>query len=368
MKHIIMFIGLFSAGVLLAEDSESESTGFGAWHISIGGAMNAGVKTRLSHRSLTLPQSYVSRFGTQSNAQRLEWGDGYVRDDAYGHGSSTINWKLPSSSYNGDGTFSMVNRYDEIVSTSLSRYDSGNPDADYQPGVSVELSRTLYADVKHGWGVDFAAAFSYFFGNDLYSANGGYSQTDMVNSGEYQTTVDAHQAMADYQDGIYTQTYPGYYGDGVMSGSGHPGILWNSVGTPVNVGPRTTPHTYMSSYSASGDYQEIEMLFMIKPWYELTDWCRVFGELGLGVSRSQFDFSYSAMGGTGAVRSSQDFSEWDVYGIGGGGVLFRLWRFDLSVDFLARFLKDDLDVNGRYVSGHIERADWLMRVMVGVEF
>ena len=190
----------------------------------------------------------------------------------------------------------------------------------------------------------------------------------MVHSGAYRTTVDAHQAMADYQDGIYSQTHAGYYGDGVASGSGHPGVMWNSVGIPLSVGAVTTPHTYTSSYSASGDYQELEMMLMARPWYELTDWCRVFGELGLGVSRSQFDFTYSAMGGTGAVRSSQDFSEWDVYGVGGGGVLFRLWRCDLSIDFLARFLKDDLDVNGRYVSGHVERADWLMRVMVGVEF
>ena len=36
--------------------------------------------------------------------------------------------------------------------------------------------------------------------------------------------------------------------------------------------------------------------------------------------------------------------------------------------FLARFLNDDLDCNGKDCSGSIEKSDWLMRVMVGWEF
>ena len=48
--------------------------------------------------------------------------------------------------------------------------------------------------------------------------------------------------------------------------------------------------------------------------------------------------------------------------------MFRLWQFDLSIDFLGRFLNDDLDCNGKYCSGSIEKSDWLMRVMVGWEF
>lgn len=83
------------------------------------------------------------------------------------------------------------------------------------------------------------------------------------------------------------------------------------------------------------------------------------------VSWSQFDFEYSAIGAGGRLGSSEDFSEWRCYGVAGAGTMFRLGSFDLSIDFLGRFLNDDLDCNGKYCSGSIEMSDWLMRVMVG---
>ena len=52
----------------------------------------------------------------------------------------------------------------------------------------------------------------------------------------------------------------------------------------------------------------------------------------------------------------------------GLGTAFRYGNWDLGVDFLARFLRRDFDVDGRYVKGTIERCPWGFRVMLGYSF
>jgi len=114
-----------------------------------------------------------------------------------------------------------------------------------------------------------------------------------------------------------------------------------------------------------GDYEELEMIFALKPWYDLTDWFRVQATLGAAVSRAHLKFGVS---GTSPSTSHQRFDEWSVYGVGGLGGMFRFEDFCLGFDFIARFLDNAMKIDGRDVHGTIDRGGWFFRVYVGYEF
>jgi len=121
--------------------------------------------------------------------------------------------------------------------------------------------------------------------------------------------------------------------------------------------------------NASGDYEEWELSFMLRPWYEVTDWFRVNVTAGLGLTRSEFDYSVlAAMGGgrNHSIHSSEE--EWRAYGLLGAGVLLRAWMFDVSCDVLARLGQSDMDINGEAVRGKVEKPDLFVRLAVGFEF
>ena len=100
-----------------------------------------------------------------------------------------------------------------------------------------------------------------------------------------------------------------------------------------------------------------------------TEWFRVVGTLGVAVSRGELDFDMKAASdGRRIYSDSERFSQWDCYGIGGLGGLFHYWHMCLGFDFLARFLDRDIDINGRSVTGSVERCPWMFRVYAGLEF
>ena len=93
------------------------------------------------------------------------------------------------------------------------------------------------------------------------------------------------------------------------------------------------------------------------------------GTLGVAVSRGELDFDMmAASDGRRIYSDSERFSPWDCYGIGGLGGLFHYWHMCLGFDFLARFLDRDIDINGRSVTGSVERCPWMFRVYAGLEF
>jgi len=250
-----------------------------------------------------------------------------------------------------------------------SQHDSSSDECQF--GVAAELSRELWIHdepTEDRWGLDFAAALSYFFERDIYKMRGEATRHDLVGNGYYKTTFDAKDTMYSYLE----ETDPeyknyavgGFYGADSAIAQGHPAIIMDKITVtgPTYLDP--VDRTSSNRYSARGDYRELEFLFMLRPWYELTDWWRVYGEVGVGVSWGRFDSRVSGVG----VSHSEDFDQWDVYGVAGLGTVFRYGDFDISLDFIGRFLRDDMDIDGQFVDGHIERADWGLRLMVGYEF
>lgn len=373
------------SAILAASLTALADGGFGLWRVSVGGAFNSCVSASLNPRNIPVAApAYQVPAGMRSSkeAQKLEWdGGAYIRPDGDGDPTdpygTTQAWRLPRDAYDrAANRFTLENDYQDITSAhgESGSWDSSDP---MQFGISIEASRTLWESDRATcgrwghWGVDFAAAFSYFFQRDVYSASGSSWHEDTVESGTYRTVVDPYDAMDDYLNGDMTPVQPGLYGGNADPEGMSPSLVWGGIGTPTLVGAplRTTYASGTASYHASGDYRELEMLFMARPWYEIFDWWRVFGEVGLGVSWGCYshDFAMALMDGSHR-SSSEDFDDWSVYGVAGLGTIFRLWDFDLSVDFLARFLRDDVDVNGRYVQGEIERSNWMLRVMLGYEF
>lgn len=382
MNKVILsavLIPLVSSLIPLFAAEGGEESGFGAWRISVGGALNGGVSPSIrssgAFRGLAvlpaLPagqsKAAAAAKHTVDGTGRVTFGDGFIDPNSEAAvPGRTWNWRLPEDAAQG-GNFVIEDAYVEPGAvTEVAGGHVGDSDQ-YQPGISVEMSRTLWSDKERGWGVDLALAVSYFFGNDIYDAHGTYGRSQSYETGTYRTEIVGAGVL---DDPWVTADAGGYYGIGSATGPGPllPTVSLTANPTPVpgSIGGGTV--NAASSFDASGDYRELEMFLMARPWYEITDWWRVFGEVGLAVSWSQFDFEYSALGAGGRIRSSEDFSEWRCYGVAGAGTMFRLGSFDLSIDFLGRFLNDDLDCNGRYCSGSIEKSDWLMRVMVGWEF
>ena len=379
MKKVILsavLIALTSSLVpLLAAEEGEGSSGFGAWRISVGGALNGGVRPSVrssgAFRGLAvLPALPAGQRKDAAKAKHTADGTGRVTfgDGGYINPNSdsavpeyTSDWQLTKESLLAgavEDNYVEPGAVTEVVGGHVGDSDQ------YEPGISVELSRTLWSDKERGWGVDLALAASYFFGNDIYDAHGTYGRSQSYETGKYRTEIDGAGVL----DDEWVTASGGYYGIGSATG---PGPLLPTVSLTANPMAIVTGGGTVnaaSSFDASGDYRELEMFLMARPWYEITDWWRVFGEVGLAVSWSQFDFEYSAIGAGGRLGSSEDFSEWRCYGVAGAGTVFRLWQFDLSIDFLGRFLNDDLDCNGKYCSGSIEKSDWLIRAMVGFEF
>lgn len=368
----LLFVFCVSVTVLSAAASEGEREVFGKWRIGVGAAFNCGVRANLRTRNMPAPSpsAFVegrSRAEAQLASENGEYdGGGFIRPDSDNDGVYTTNWQFPEGDRLDDGSFLLHNRYSECTLGETAQTGGRSDQDEMQYGVSLELSRELWIHDEnevHRWGVDFAAAFSYFFQRDVYGAGGTLSRTDTRRDGDFQTPVNDPDAMFFYdnnldslQDGMY-----GYGAYDVMAGG--PALKLSNVGLTTETFTETT-ETMTRRFSASGDYQELEMLFMFCPWYEITDWWRVYAEVGVGVSWGRFDASFSGNG----ISAKEKFSQWDCYGVAGLGTAFRYDDWTLGIDFFGRFWRDDLDVDGRYVSGSIERSDWGFRVMLGYEF
>lgn len=384
MKVIKIFsvFGMVLATVsAIAEEKEKERETFEKWRIGVGAAFNFGVSPSLRARNLPAPAIYsVAPFSTKKAAEnraaaRKYDGDGYIAPDSLDNGFSTTNWKLPASSYQGDGHFTPGNAYEQVIDSTFGYPQRDASDDEDQFGISIEFSRELWIHderEEHRWGVDFAAAFSYFFRRDIYSVQGSVVRTDTVKEGVIRTDIDDPDATFKYDN--HEIEPDGMYGYGSAEWNPFAPALGlqglNLRGNPYISDPYDVPdvptrtESSACAYSASGDYRELEMLFMFRPWYEIKDWWRVFGEIGVGVSWGKFDSSFHG----GGIAAEEDFAQWDCYGVAGLGTVFRYKSFDIMIDFLGRFWRDDFEVEGRYVDGYISRADWGLRLMIGYEF
>lgn len=380
----------------------------GGWRISGGAVYDPGVKTSLR---FTPRVSYTSPFAagrSKADAQSLGQGDlkkgaggeltrrefqnGAWIDTAdpavAGQGEQagyTWYYKFPQGTWDGGDSFLLGSAdYSEVRSWS-SNPQVAQSHADDEAGVlgfNIELSRNLYHDEEHNWGVDVGFAVQYFKHNgifDMFSSwtHGGSRQR----RGNYSASVDLPRGTVPDMGDDYSwggETGSRYFGvDGTLKGDRYV----NSYGEGTQAGPipgsslqlRNTESIRTDSSSGSlradGDYDNLELMLLAHPYYDVTEWLRISGTVGLVVSRQDLDFTMTIRRDNEIdYRSARDFSQWDVYGVAGGGLMLRYEDFTLSGDILARFLDDDLTVDDPYAHGTIERGRWMIKLSIGYEF
>lgn len=138
------------------------------------------------------------------------------------------------------------------------------------------------------------------------------------------------------------------------------GLFWSSTSNTEGPGPVLSfdniTHGWTqtglteinaATVTASGDYREVELALLARPWFEVADWLRVVGTFGVGASYARFDLDTSIrMDGGDRVSYSETFDAWDFYGIAGLGLMGRFETFCLGVDSFVKVGDDALDVNG----------------------
>ena len=383
MKRLMtmVMVGCLAAALVADEGDGFNGDLFSGWRLTVGGALNGNMRSKIGvrpGRALTGMYGGGGAVATQTRAEAQAAGDAYNLgsgrttfpnggffdpNDAAGTPGETWNWYLPPGALDASGTMSFVNSYSEASSAGSARDIFAKSD-DYAAGFSVGLDREVW---RWGdFGLDFGMVFSYFRNHDFFKAGGqGYGRTDSFASGDYVTDVTLDPSIT---GDPWAWNADGSIGAGTYDGPGP--VLY--------MGDVTVSHRWMnemsssraSSYfmSARGNYEEIEMLFAVRPFWEVTEWFRVRGTLGVAVSRTHFVFDVYGRGDGASYASRQTFNDWAVYGVGGLGGLFSWNGVCLGFDFLARFLDSDIDIHGRDVHGSVSRAPWMFTVYVGYAF
>lgn len=364
----------------------------GKWKVSGGAAYDPGVKARLhsnQHATFTPPvapgatraEAEAKANGVQVSPTRKRypngsWIDlddpGITGEDMPGYtGYYRLNGAPGENNVGSVFTLGTAN-YTEVTSSgadagSVSSYDC---DRGAMPGVFVELSHGLYEDPENNWGVDLAFGLQYFRRRNAWREHTSWDSSYEVKEGGYTSSIDTGDAyMGDDPEEDWNWR-DGYYGSGEPSDDGFTGYAGPINGGAVSVSGFHGTRTGSASGSmySHADYDNLELMLTFKPYYDVTDWFRVVGTVGVVVSRQDFDLSSTIVQDGGSRHYRRDFNQWDVYGIAGLGGQFRYDDFTLGFDFLARFFDDDLDVRDPYVNGNVERSNWFMRVSIGYQF
>ena len=401
MKTKLFIISLFTFHYSLFTLAAGE-TGFYGWRVSGGGNFTFGLKTKgLNVRTanaigripavpgMGLPGSAadLSAHTPVTEGDRVNYSDDgtYFIDPKSSYyeqaAGKTWNWSLPAAAItqNGD-VYSLDYSYgawgDQTVIEKIrqEQINGGSDEACY--GASIQLDRTLWASEDARWGVDAAIGLTWTKANNCYRASSSccYRRDVSNQSGTYRTySTDSSfiSAGPELQDGTWGggQYYGMFDEFDELTGRVAPWIDLNKLKTEAVAAGKPEEYSESMSISARGDYEEWEISILVKPWYCLTDWWRVNAAIGLGITRSEFDFAMNAaFNGEQIYSSQQTFEEWRCYGLAGLGTTFRLWRVDLSCDVLARWCQDDMDIDGRDVSGTLEKPNLALRIALGFEF
>ena len=363
------------AAPAMAEDGWTTDFTSG-WRLTVGGAMGGNMRTRLHTRGPKVATPVAASSGSRAAAQaagdaldvdgssRVEFPNGAFIDpnDSAGVAGETWNWNVPAGALDDDYTMSFRNSY-SATTFAESYNDIRRGDDDYLAGFDVGFDRNLF---KMGaFGVDLGFGFAYFRNHDFYRSGGTYyTASSTTSSGSYVTDVSFNREVL---GDSWAQNADGSYGAGTYAG---PGPVLDLNSGDVTVSHRwdslasSTSSSSLSVYT-KGDYDEIDLTLSVKPYYELTDWFRVQGTLGVEVSRSSAEFETWTSGG---YRNHEKFDRWRACGIAGLGGMFSYAHVCLGFDFLARVFDDDLSLHGQNVDGTLERAPWLFRVYAGCEF
>jgi len=368
----------------------------GTWRVNGGAVMDFGVKTRLHTNQR---QTYTTPFvqgDTAANAERLANGvDASATRKVYPNGAwidmadpgidGDMSGKTgyyyfpggPGENNNGSvfslgsRSFSEVTSYGERAG-SVDHYDGEDA---VVPGFGLELARTLYRSDEYHFGVDLAFGFQYFFRRSVWRDSSSWTAGSSVYEGNYAASVDvgdAYDSDDPREDWNWHTDSSGnsFYGSGEPSSDSFEGYAGPISGGSVMVA-KTDGWRHDSSYGSmdsKADYENIEFLFLARPWYDVTDWLRVIGTLGFVVSRQSLDFTTTMMRDGVYTNHSRDFNDWGVYGVAGLGLAVHYKGFTLGVDAFARFLHDDLDVDDTYVQGRVTPGNWVGRLTLGYSF
>lgn len=384
MKLNHALTGVLAAVFCTAAQADFSQVFDGGWRVSAGGVYDFGVK---ANARFLPPVSYASPFASGSRTRasakaaaegsksgtRTDFGDGawidtadpvYSGGDDYGR---TRYYRFPRATWSGGSTFTLNEyEYDQVTEFSAAQPSIYASDESGVWGFNVELSRNLYHDEDYGWGVDAAIAFQYFRRDGLFSASASWlNGTSTREKGTYKTVVEL--SSDDYDDwNWHDGDGESYYGSGDYSGNAGP----IDAGSVHGVDDFTVvSDSSYGSLDAEGDYDDLELMLLARPYYDVFDWMRINSTLGLVVSRQSMEMSFMMLrDGAFDYRSNHDFSQWDAYGVAGLGLMLYYRDFTLSADFLARFLDREMDISDRYYSGSVQRGRWMLKLAVGYEF
>lgn len=376
----------------------------GGWRISAGAVYDSGPKTKMH---LSPRQDYRSPFSptpgaltrdkaelagkgttdgtktTYKNGDIESWIDS--NDPATGYDSGeTRHYRFSKDIWNGDTEFQLgYAEWEDILSwqTPYGDMESFDTDNSALPGINVELSRNLYHDAEYGWGVDAAFAVQYSRRNNAFrSRNGWVIGGSRKSNGYYGSKYNATGDLADLltysgEGAEYIQQALWDHADGSYLGSGGDPDAYNDPIDPNDIrtdnweNPNAPTDVSRGSLSVDGDYENLELMLLARPYYDVYDWLRINGTLGVVVSRQSMEMSFSMLrDGEVDYRSNRDYSQWDVYGVGGLGLMLYFKDFTLSADFMARFLDEEMMVEDLYYRGSVRRGHWMFRLAAGYEF
>lgn len=334
-----------------------------------GGPMKGRLKSRAGARGiypaarsgLTEAQSAREAAAPVAGGARVELGSGYFIDPSSAASAAdpnfTWNWHLPSRD--------RIVKQGEFLEceTRESHSPVSGRDDGWAPAVSLELTRELWTWDEKPFGVDFSFGFAWQRKNNLVRADGvNYTRTDSYRRGGYELDIGDQLWMQEADEDIM---FNGAYGLGEYGGDSYGPIMDLSLIRTSPTGGSSWNEHFVERTSLRGKYQEFDYRFALKPWWDVTDWFRVYGMIGVEVAYTEFRLkSWNSARGA----SSHTSRDWKVNGIAGGGLMLHKWHGVLGVDFTARFLTDELSFSHDGVYGEFERSPWFFRVYAGFEF
>jgi len=401
----IAFIAL--AAIPAAAESEILD---GGWRLSAGAVYDSGVKTDfkfMPQQTYVTPYSYTPGAVSREEAEKLAKGktvggityytapDGSVSwhsatPEIKGTGGhdpdATIYYQFPKSQWDGERSFTLnQGTYEEITvdlesPSSQERYDS---DENAMLGLNLQLSRNLYHDDDNNWGLEVAVAVQYARRNDVVKTGSSWKTgSSTKKTGTYKTTF---TDWGELGDALSSETLRDFFwtendaGDTVV---GQYGLNSDDAAIPIDLdgadlagletewgGGEALSDEGFGSLYASGDYDNLEMMLLLQPYYDVCDWFSVNATLGVVCSRQSLDMSLATFqNGQREGGYDRNFDQWDIYGVAGLGVMFYYEGWTLSGDVLARVFDRDLDIEDKHYRGTVSRGDWMVRVGVGYEF
>ena len=394
----------------VAADSPVARQERGRWRVSVGASVIGPVKSdlgisnarmrQLSGFGSSLIQSAAACHGVRPRAEAYAAGSGATdpngvrrfdggawfdpKDSASANDPGwSWNWRLhdpTGTDPDGRKGFVEYTTYSEdlesvTLTTSADGEGYSSDSSEWFPGLRVEVARELYrSEGERPWGVDMAVAFACYFQKNIWKASGTAATAEVEGhreDGHYEwwnDSDDTAQYILDYERD--TQFHDGMWGAGTFGG---PGAELETAAWKVRDVMTDDTKSWSSShalrYHGSGDYREYSIELIARPWWEPWEWLRIFGSVGLEVSRREFEWSIAAAGTDGSVyRESGDADDWRALGLLGGGLSLQWHDFVLAGEALWRFGGDDLAVDGRAVRGDIEHGNWGFRLALGYEF